>query len=485
MYKPFCRAIVSIFLGLAIAACGGGGGGDGNNMPAPPVLSNDASLSSIGVTGVTLDAPFNSSTLNYAATVDSATGSVEITAATTDARAIFTINGASNTSIPLAVGDNTISIVVTAENGTARSTYTITIMREAPQLAAIALFLNTYLMIANGTSTPTLTIMFFDVNGINIDESTLSYELYVNNAPYGTMEFTTQMAGDYDLKIVSGGIESTPVPVRAREQKSFPILTIPIVFHVVHFGEAIGVGPNVLSSEVDAVLSNLNEAFANQKGSSDPNAVDTAVRFRLASTAPDGSMMAEMGINRINGTAYDDGSPFMVEVAGDKLFGPNELWALMGEKFWDPRDYISFFVAPQNNGRGSAALPSMLSSNPLPGLTSYPTESEPYKEGFGALNLDTRIVKTQAAHEIGHVLGLLHPFNSGACGDGDYVDDTYNYILDYADNPGCSGNQGVKESTTIMDYVGAADTFTYSQRERIRLVLQYGIWMNHLPTSTK
>ncbi len=95
MYKPFCRAIVSIFLGLAIAACGGGGGGDGNNMPAPPVLSNDASLSSIGVTGVTLDAPFNSSTLNYAATVDSATGSVEITAATTDARAIFTINGAS------------------------------------------------------------------------------------------------------------------------------------------------------------------------------------------------------------------------------------------------------------------------------------------------------------------------------------------------------------------------------------------------------
>ena len=287
-----------------ISACGGGGGDNGsNNTPPPPVLSNDASLSSLTASGATLDPAFDASALNYAATVDNATGSVDISATTTDGAASSTVNGGSNTTISLAVGENTITIVVTAENGSTTTTYTITVTRDAPALASIDLTANTIWMIANGMSSPTLSISFVDVDGNSVDESLLTYELQANNVPQASTQFTTLMSGEHRLRIVSGGIESNVVLVQAREQKAYPVLTLPVVFHVVHFGEPIGIGPNLLASEIDDGLEKLNEAFSNQMGSTDPNAVDTAIRFRLAAVAPDGSMMVEPGINRFDGTA--------------------------------------------------------------------------------------------------------------------------------------------------------------------------------------
>ena len=119
-----CRiAVVSIF-SLLLSACGGGGGGN-----APPPLGTDASFSSLSVTGATIDPAFSPSVTSYTATVPQSSSSVDVSATTNDGNATFTINGGTNATVPLAVGDNTITIVVTAEDGTTSRTYIVVVTR--------------------------------------------------------------------------------------------------------------------------------------------------------------------------------------------------------------------------------------------------------------------------------------------------------------------------------------------------------------------
>ena len=129
--KSVSNVIVLVAWAILIAACGGGGGGGGSTPPPP--LSSDASLSSLSVTGATFDAAFSPSVTSYTATVPNSTNSLDVSATTSDGNASFTINGSTNATVALAVGDNTISIVVTAENGTTTRTYTIVVTRDAVQ----------------------------------------------------------------------------------------------------------------------------------------------------------------------------------------------------------------------------------------------------------------------------------------------------------------------------------------------------------------
>lgn len=128
--KSVSNVIVLVAWAILIAACGGGGGSTPPS-PMPPPLSSDALLSSLSVSGGTLDPAFSPAETNYTASVPFGSSSVDVSATTNDANASFTINGSTNATVALAVGDNTISIVVTAENGTTTRTYTIVVTRDA------------------------------------------------------------------------------------------------------------------------------------------------------------------------------------------------------------------------------------------------------------------------------------------------------------------------------------------------------------------
>jgi len=126
--KSVSNVIVLVAWAILIAACGGGGG----NTPPPPMtppLSSDASLSSLSVTGGTLDPAFNPAVTNYTATVPHSSNSADVSAITSDNNASFTINGSNNVTVALAVGDNIITIVVTAEDGATSQTYTVVVTR--------------------------------------------------------------------------------------------------------------------------------------------------------------------------------------------------------------------------------------------------------------------------------------------------------------------------------------------------------------------
>ena len=95
-------------------------------------LAADSTLTGLAVDTATLSPVFAAGTTTY--TANTTTGSIKLTPITSHPRASVTVNGMTvpsgtqSPAIALAAGDNVVTVVVTAENGT-RTTYIVTITR--------------------------------------------------------------------------------------------------------------------------------------------------------------------------------------------------------------------------------------------------------------------------------------------------------------------------------------------------------------------
>ncbi|MDQ8698722.1 cadherin-like beta sandwich domain-containing protein [Hyphomicrobium sp. LHD-15] len=133
--------------------------------------SNNANLSGFSISRGTLSPSFSSGTISYTASVAYSVSSMTVTPTLWDSNATVTVNGntvnsgAASGSLSLNEGANTITTVVTAENGTTTKTYTLTVTRAPapnPNLSALSL--------SQGTLSPTFS------------GSTTSYSASVANA---------------------------------------------------------------------------------------------------------------------------------------------------------------------------------------------------------------------------------------------------------------------------------------------------------------
>ena len=123
------------------------------------VNSTNADLSALALSSGTLAPGFGAGTLAYTATVPNASSTVTVTATAADAGATILVNGAAaSTPVALNVGSNTVSIEVTAQDGTTKKTYVVTVTREARQSASGS---GVDLGIANSSPTCTLTAANF------------------------------------------------------------------------------------------------------------------------------------------------------------------------------------------------------------------------------------------------------------------------------------------------------------------------------------
>lgn len=91
-----------------------------------PQPSSDATLSALTLSTGSLVPSFSASTLSYTASVANSVSSVTVSATATHSGA--TVSGTGTKT--LVVGQNTINIVVTAEDGTTQNTYTVVISRQ-------------------------------------------------------------------------------------------------------------------------------------------------------------------------------------------------------------------------------------------------------------------------------------------------------------------------------------------------------------------
>ena len=155
--------------------------------------STISTLSDLQINSGTLSPIFNSGTLNYSATVSYATTSINITSTSTDPKAIIKISGTTVSSgspfsvSGLAVGVNNISVLVTAEDGTTVTNYTLAITRPAP--SSISTLSN--LLISSGTLAPAFA------------PAKTSYTASVSNAT--TSIIVTPTASDATATIIVNG----------------------------------------------------------------------------------------------------------------------------------------------------------------------------------------------------------------------------------------------------------------------------------------
>ena len=107
------------------------------------IVSNNANLSSLSLSSGSIT--FNKNTLSYNTTVVNSVSSVTLTAKVEDSNATIKINDVAVNSnvtspqLPLNVGDNTITVIVTAEDQTTQKVYTIVIKRESTTVTGIKL----------------------------------------------------------------------------------------------------------------------------------------------------------------------------------------------------------------------------------------------------------------------------------------------------------------------------------------------------------
>ena len=113
------------------------GDGAAAEVPATP-RSTDATLSGLTLSGIDIGA-FDSDTTAYTASVANGVDETTVAPTTNDGEASYVIKLAdADGVIPLAVGSNVITIEVTAEDGNASKTYTVTVTRATPTVSGPA-----------------------------------------------------------------------------------------------------------------------------------------------------------------------------------------------------------------------------------------------------------------------------------------------------------------------------------------------------------
>jgi len=168
-----------------------GGGAAAANIQ---IVSNPVTLANLVLSSGTLTPSFASGTNSYTALVDINTTSITITPTTTDPTATVTVNGttvasgSASAGIPLTPGTNTITIVVTAQDGVSTNTYTVTIINTPTAIASLS-----DLTISPGTLSPSFST------------ATTSYTVNVTNGT-GSINLTPTAADATEIIKVNGGI---------------------------------------------------------------------------------------------------------------------------------------------------------------------------------------------------------------------------------------------------------------------------------------
>lgn len=152
------------------------------------VPSTDATLKSLEVAGQTLEPAFGSGVLNYTVNVANGVTSVTINAEANDSNAEVTGTGAHNVN----VGNNTLNVVVTAEDGETTRTYVIKVVRAKSTDATLK-----SLSVAGQTLEPTF------------NSNTLNYTVNVANS---VTSVTINAEANSDVASVAGtGVKSVNV----------------------------------------------------------------------------------------------------------------------------------------------------------------------------------------------------------------------------------------------------------------------------------
>jgi hypothetical protein len=265
------------------------------------------------------------------------------------------------------------------------------------------------------------------------------------------------------------------------------VITIPVVVHVIHNGDAIGSNENISNARVLSQITVLNQDFRRMLGTPGYNdsevGADVEIEFCMAQRKPDGT--ATNGIDRVNLGVTSWSTDAQVE--GN--LKPNTIW--------DPTQYFNIWVC------------SFSASGDLGGILGY--AQFPYGSGLTGLGVGSGVFDTAetdgviidyrcfgtsdiapsanyfldydkgrtATHEVGHCLGLIHIWgDTPSCtGLKDYCADTPSASIENYDcmdaYDSCPSAAGIDMTENYMDYTNdtCMNIFTLDQKARMIAVM--------------
>lgn len=239
------------------------------------------------------------------------------------------------------------------------------------------------------------------------------------------------------------------------------IRTIPVVFHVIHgYGEE-----NISKAQIEDQIRIINEDFQRQNADASQTrsqfagrAANFEIEFKLARIAPDGSCTE--GITR----TYDP-----VNMYDDRETSNEEAKGAVAA--WDRSKYLNIWVVKEIL---STTEGTILGYAQFPGQRATTDGIVIIHDRVGTFGTASLGDKGRTlTHEIGHWLGLFHPFQGG-CFGGDGVGDTPpvaepSYGCTASQNPNtCTNDSEVDMVENFMDYAngGCMNAFTEGQLTR-------------------
>jgi zinc-dependent metalloproteinase lipoprotein len=258
--------------------------------------------------------------------------------------------------------------------------------------------------------------------------------------------------------------------------------TLPVIVHVIHNGEAVGVGPNIAQGQVQSQLAVLNEDYRNTNADGalvpavyQPRRGDMEVQFVNALRDPNGNTLAEPGIDRVNrNTRGWTAPPYTQGYINSTIKTATS---------WDPDRYINIWVMDLGGGLlGYAQFPDNTANlgglNTLGGSAAtdgvvilYSAYGSRAKFAGGIYSSPYDRGRT-LTHELGHWFGFRHIWGDAACGD-DYCTDT---PTQQKENYGCvafpqitCNNVTGDMSMNYMDYSNDACMYMFTQAQKDRL----------------
>jgi hypothetical protein len=267
-----------------------------------------------------------------------------------------------------------------------------------------------------------------------------------------------------------------------KDEEDKDVYVLPVVIHIIHFGEPIGEGYNLSVEKIEEQIVSLNNDYRRKIGTPGYNesliSDDSRIEFKLAQYDPSGN--PTNGITRTNRDDVD-----VVMPDSNKL---DMMDILPQFVYWDPEKYINIWVYPMPDLQDILLGKSTLPYTDLPGIDAMYSKIgdgiliNTLHFGFSNIESDANHGRT-LTHEMGHFLGLLHLWGE----NGDFVEDTPPVT---GPSYSCNNNRIASSGqpaliNNYMDYLpdDCMNMFTIGQIERMHYVLEHAEDRNYLAHS--
>ncbi|MFZ1616925.1 MAG: M43 family zinc metalloprotease, partial [Flavobacteriales bacterium] len=238
------------------------------------------------------------------------------------------------------------------------------------------------------------------------------------------------------------------------------LLTIPVAVHVVYNTASENVSNTVIQNiigQLNLDYQALNADYNNVRPAFSASRANVGIEFCLASVDPNGN--ATDGITRTNSTE----TWFDPDTETDDMKS-----APKGIAAWSPTQYLNIWICDITSGATGGLVTAGFAYLPYGGMVGSAIDGLVLDYNYGTGSGDRT-----ATHEVGHYLGLDHPWGNDNCDPGDGISDTppTNSPTFSCSNTSLMKCSALTQYENFMDYSNCTMMFTTGQANAMTGVL--------------